>query len=69
MQWCVVKDGKLLKSFYPKMELITCIAHALHKLYKEIRLQFFKIDKMISNIIKIYKFKKKYIFLLYMQNK
>ncbi|KAF0747616.1 Uncharacterized protein FWK35_00029922, partial [Aphis craccivora] len=48
----MVKAGKTLKIFNPKMEHITCVAHALHRVCEEIRLQFPKVDKLISNMKK-----------------
>jgi hypothetical protein len=36
----MVKAGKTIKIFNPKMEHITCVAHALHRVCKGIRLQF-----------------------------
>jgi hypothetical protein len=48
----MVKAGKTIKIFNPKMEHITCVAHALHRVCKEIRLQFPKVDKQISNMKK-----------------
>lgn len=48
----MVKTGKTLKIFNPKMEHITCVAHALHRVCEEIRLQFPKVDKLISNMKK-----------------
>ncbi|KAL4098224.1 hypothetical protein QTP88_022868 [Uroleucon formosanum] len=50
----MVKAGKSLKIFNPKMEHITCLAHALHRVCEEIRLQFPKVDKLISNMKKIF---------------
>lgn len=50
----MVKAGKSLKIFNPKMEQITCLAHALHRVCEEIRLQFPKVDKLISNMKKIF---------------
>lgn len=46
----MVKAGKTLKIFNPKMEHIICVAHALHRVCEEIRLQFPKVDKLISNM-------------------
>lgn len=48
----IVKAGKNIKIFNPKTEHITCVAHALHRVCEEIRLQFPKVDKLISNMKK-----------------
>lgn len=50
----MVNTDKFYKIFYPKMVLITCVAHALHRICKKIRLQFSKVDKLISNMKKIF---------------
>jgi hypothetical protein len=50
----VVKAGKNIKILNPKMEHITCVAHVLHRLCKEIRLQFPKVNKLISSMIKMF---------------
>jgi hypothetical protein len=48
----MVKTGKTIKIFNPKTEHVTCVAHALHRVCEEIRLQFPKVDKLISNMKK-----------------
>jgi len=50
----MVKAGKSLKIFCPKIEHMTCVAHALHRVCKEIRLQFPKVDELISNMKNIF---------------
>ncbi len=47
------KNG--LKSFYPKMLHITCMAHNLHSVCESIRTQFKDIDNLIANVKNIYK--------------
>lgn len=36
------------------MEHVTCLVQALHKVAKEIRIIFPKVDELISNVKKIY---------------
>jgi len=48
----MVKAGKTIKIFNLKMEHITCVDHALHRVCEEIILQFPKVDKLISNMKK-----------------
>jgi hypothetical protein len=49
------KAYKSLKTFYTKCVHVTCMAHLLHRLCDTIRLQFKNVDKMISNVKKIFK--------------
>lgn len=46
----MVKAGKSLKIFYPKMEHITCVAHIMYLVCEEIKLQFPKVNKLFSNM-------------------
>jgi len=50
----MVKAGKAIKVFYSKMEHVTCLAHALHRVAEEIRKNFPKVDQLISNCKKIF---------------
>jgi len=50
----MVKAGKALSSLYTKMNHITCLAHAVHRVCEEIRKNFLKIDSLISNGKKIF---------------
>jgi hypothetical protein len=50
----MVKAGKALKLIYSKMEHVTCLAHVLHRVAKEIRNIFPKVDELISNAKKIF---------------
>ncbi|XP_060835176.1 uncharacterized protein LOC132918100 [Rhopalosiphum padi] len=50
----MVKAGKSIQSFYSKMIHVTCIAHALHRVAEEIRGNFSKVDKLVSNGKKIF---------------
>jgi Protein of unknown function (DUF 659) len=50
----MVKAGKALKLLYSKMEHVTCLAHALHRVAEEIRNIFPKVNDLISNAKKIF---------------
>lgn len=45
----IVKAVKVLQSLFTKMIHITCIAHGLHHISKEVRKHFLKVDNLISN--------------------
>jgi len=46
----MIKTGKSIKSFYPKVVHVTCVSHGLPRVAEEIRLQFPKVDDLISNV-------------------
>ena len=48
------KAGRALKIFYPKMIHVTCLAHALHLVAEEVRNHSQTVDKLISNVKKIF---------------
>lgn len=48
----IVKAGKFLKTFYPKIKHITCVVHGLHRICEKIRIHFLKVNKLISNVKK-----------------
>lgn len=50
----MVKAGKSIKGFYPKLVHVTCLAHALHRLAEEIRANYPDVDKLVSNIKKMF---------------
>jgi hypothetical protein len=50
----MVKAGRAIKVFYSKMEHVTCLAHALHRVAEEIKKHFPKVDQLISNCKKIF---------------
>lgn len=50
----MVKAGKLLKSVYPNMLHVTCIAHGLHRICEFIRDEFQTTDRLISLMKKIF---------------
>lgn len=51
----MVKCGKTLNALYSKMIHVTCAAHGLHRTSEEVRGQFSTIDKIVSNVKKIFK--------------
>lgn len=50
----MVKAGKAIKVFYSKIEPVTSLAHALHRVAEENRKHFPKVDQLISNCKKIF---------------
>jgi hypothetical protein len=50
----MVKAAKGLKMLYPKMVHLTCLAHALHRVAEEIRHSYTEVDKLISNVKKMF---------------
>ena len=50
----MVKAGNGLTLLYPKLIHITCLAHALHRLSEQIRLNFPNVDLLIANCKKIF---------------
>jgi len=44
------KAAKAIKTFYPKITHVTCIAHALHRVCEEIRSNFGKINSLIASV-------------------
>ncbi|XP_036322420.1 uncharacterized protein LOC118736432 [Rhagoletis pomonella] len=50
----MVKAGKSINSFYPKMIHLTCLAHALHRVAEEVRSIFPVVDGLISKTKKVF---------------
>lgn len=50
----MVKAGKSIKAFYPKLIHITCLAHAMHRIAEEIRTNYPDVDSLVSNVKKIF---------------
>jgi len=46
----MVNCGKLLKSLYPKMKHVTCLAHLMLNCAKRVRISFPAIDNLISSV-------------------
>ena len=50
----IVKAGKAVQAFYPKMVHITCLAHGLHRVAEEIMAHFSLVDSLVSETKKIF---------------
>lgn len=50
----MVKAGKSIKVFYPKIIHVTCIAHGFHRVAEFIRSEFPSVDLLISTVKKIF---------------
>ncbi|KAF0701446.1 DUF659 domain-containing protein, partial [Aphis craccivora] len=48
----MVKSGKSIQVFYPKVIHVTCIVHGLHLIAEKIRANYCKVDKVIANVKK-----------------
>lgn len=48
------KAAKALQVFYPKLKLITCVAHALHRIAEANRLQYSEVNAVISSVKKVF---------------
>jgi len=49
----MIKAGKALAVFYPKLVHITCLCHALHRVSEEVRSKFVPVDFLIANTKKV----------------
>lgn len=50
----MVKAGKALNAFFPKMIRLTCLANAFHRIGETIRSKCTKVDELISSVKKIF---------------
>lgn len=50
----MLSAGRNLKLFLPQLKHVTCLAHALHRVSEEIRLEYQDVDILISNVKKIF---------------
>lgn len=50
----MVKVAKSIQAFYSKMVHLTCLAHGLNRLCEKIRVEFPKVDELISNMKKVF---------------
>uniref|UniRef100_A0A2S2PH55 DUF659 domain-containing protein n=2 Tax=Schizaphis graminum TaxID=13262 RepID=A0A2S2PH55_SCHGA len=48
----MVKAGKALNIFYPKLIHFTCLAHGFHRMAETIRAEYPIIDSLIANVKK-----------------
>lgn len=51
----MVKCGQTINALYSQMIHVTCTAHELHRVAKQVRSQYESIDQLISNIKKIFR--------------
>lgn len=50
----MVKSGKSIQVFYPKVIHVTCIVHGLHLTAEKIRSNYCKVNKIIVNVKKVF---------------
>lgn len=50
----MIKAGKHLRVFFPKMIHLTCLAHAFHRVAESVRSAFPEVDSLISSVKKIF---------------
>lgn len=50
----MLSTGRILKTIFPNMKHVTCLAHALHRVAEKIREEFKNVDAVISNVKKIF---------------
>lgn len=50
----MLSAGRNLKHYLPEMKHVTCLAHALHRVSEQIRLEYHDVDVLIANVKKIF---------------
>lgn len=50
----MVKAAKSIRSFYPKLVHVTCLAHGLHRVAEKVRSNFPLVDALIANTKKVF---------------
>jgi len=50
----MVKSGKAIQVFYPKIIHVICIVHGFHWIAKKIRGNYSKVDKIITKVKKVF---------------
>lgn len=50
----MVKAAKAIQTFYPKITHLTCLAHGLHRVCEQIRDLYTNVDRLISNVKKVF---------------
>lgn len=50
----MLSAGRNLKNYLPQMKHITCLAHALHRVSEQIRLEYHDVDILIANVKTIF---------------
>ncbi|KAL4088528.1 hypothetical protein QTP88_023622 [Uroleucon formosanum] len=48
------KAGDTIKVLYPKIIHVTCLAHGLHRVAEEVRVNYPKVDKLVSSVKQIF---------------
>lgn len=48
------KAGDTIKVLYPKIIHVTCLAHGLHRIAEEVRVNYPKVDKLVSSVKQIF---------------
>ncbi|KAL4142915.1 hypothetical protein QTP88_005305 [Uroleucon formosanum] len=48
------KAGDTIKVLYPKIIYVTCLAHGLHRVAEEVRVNYPKVDKLVSSVKQIF---------------
>lgn len=50
----MLSAGRNLKNYLPEMKHVTCLAHALHRVSEQIRLEYHDVDILIANVKKVF---------------
>jgi len=50
----MIKAAHAIQIFYPKVTHLTCLVHGLHRVCEKIRCHYPKVDRLISNIKKVF---------------
>jgi len=50
----MVKAGKALNIFYPKLIHLTCLAHGFHRVAETVRAEYPIVDSLIANVKKFF---------------
>jgi len=45
----MIKTGQALKTFYPNMIHVTCVAHGLNRVLEKVREIFPEVNKLVNN--------------------
>lgn len=48
------KAAKAMQVCYPKITHVTCLAHGLHRVCEQIRVQYPNVDNLIANVKKYF---------------
>lgn len=50
----MISAGRILKNYLREMKHVTCLAHALHRVSEQIRLEYHDVDILIANVKKVF---------------